>query len=94
MLGTKNVQIVSSINLTNSIRSLFNALQVFWELNGTKISVPTPLESRNIDITDSFTSILTVNITEYDQAGNYCCIASLAGSGRNVSDCVLVTVSG
>ena len=65
-------------------------------MNGTEIShtIPTPLESENIEHTDSFTSALTVNITEYDKAGNYCCIASLAGIARNESDCILVTVSG
>ena len=93
LLGTRNVQMNCSINTTNSIGSLFDALQVLWELNGTEIShtIPTPL---NIEHTDSFTSTLTVNITEYDKAGNYCCIASLAGIARNGSDCILVTVSG
>ena len=96
LLGTRNVQMNCSINTTNSIGSIFNALQVLWELNGTEIShtIPTPLESENIEYTDSFTSTLTVNITEYDKAGNYCCIASLAGIARNVSSCILVTVSG
>ena len=93
LLGTKNVQIDCSINTTNSIGSLFNALQVLWELNGTEIShtIPTP---ENIEHTDSFTSTLTVNITEYDKAGNYCCIASLAGIASDMSNCILVTVSG
>ena len=48
----------------------------------------------NIEHTDSFTSTLTVEITGYDKTGNYCCIASLAGSDRDMSDCIIVTVSG
>ena len=93
LLGTRNVQMDCSITTTNSIGSYFNALQVFWKLNGTEIShtIPTP---ENIEHTDSFSSTLTVNITEYDKAGNYCCIASLAGIARNVSNCILVAVSG
>ena len=96
LLGTRNVQMDCSITTTNSIGSYFNALQVFWKLNGTEIShtIPTPLESENIEHTDSFTSTLTVNITEYDKAGNYCCIASLAGIASDVSNCILVIVSG
>ena len=92
LLGTNNVQINCSINITNSIGPLFNALQVSWLLNGTEQLSNTP--SDDTEHTDSFTSTLTVDITGYDKTGNYCCIASLAGSDGDMADCLNVTVSG
>ena len=95
MLGTNNVLVDCSINITNLIGPLFNALQVSWLLNGTEQLSNTALTPHdNTEHTDSFTSTLTVEITGYDKTGNYCCIASLAGSDRDMSDCIIVTVSG
>ena len=95
MLGTNNVQIDCSIKITNSIGPLLSALQVSWLMNGTEQLSNTALTPRdNTEHTNSFTSTLTVNITGYDKTGNYCCIASLAGRDGDMSDCLIVTVSG
>ena len=95
LLGTNNVQVNCSINITNSIGPLFNALQVSWLMNGTEQLSNTALTPHdNIEHTNSFTSTLTVDITGYDKTGNYCCIASLAGSIQSMSDCLIVNVSG
>ena len=94
LFGTSNVQVNCSIKIT-TIGPLFNALQVSWLMNGTEQLSNTALAPRdNIGHTDSFTSTLTVDITGYDKAGNYCCIASLAGRDGDMSDCLIVTVSG
>ena len=89
------MQINCSINITNSIGPLFNALQVSWLMNRTEQLSNTILTPRdNTEHTESFTSTLTVDITGYDKIGNYCCIASLAGRDGDMSDCLIVTVSG
>ena len=95
LLGTNVVLVNCSISITTSIGPLFNALQVSWLMNGTEQQSNTILTPRdNIEHTNSFTSTLTVDITGYDKTGNYCCIASLAGSDGDMSDCLIVTVSG
>ena len=92
LLGTKNMQINCSITVNTSIEPNISALQVSWLMNGTKQLSNTALTPR--EHTDSFTSTLTVDITGYDKTGNYCCIASLAGRDGDMSDCLIVTVSG
>ena len=95
LLGTNVVLVNCSISITTSIGPLFNALQVSWLMNGTEqLSNPILTPRDNIEHTNSFTSTLTVDITGYDKTGNYCCIASLAGSDGDMSDCLIVTVSG
>ena len=93
LLGTNNVQINCSITLNTPIGQDISALQVSWRMNGTEQLSNTILTPRdNIEHTDSFTSTLTV--INIDKIGNYCCIASLAGNVKSMSDCVIVTVSG
>ena len=95
LLETNFVLVNCSITLNASIGPLFNALQVSWLMNGTEQQSNTALTPHdNIEYTNSFTSTLTVDITGYDKTGNYCCIASLAGSVQSMSDCLIVTVSG
>ena len=95
LLGTNFVLVNCSITLNASIGPFFNALQVSWLMNGTEQLSNTILTPRdNTGHTNSFTSTLTVDITGYDKAGNYCCIASLAGRDGDMFDCLIVTVSG
>ena len=95
LLGTKNVQINCSIRVNTLIEPNISALQVSWLMNGTEQPSNTALTpSDNTEHSNSFTSTLTVDITGYDKTGNYCCIASLAGRDGDMSDRLIVTVSG
>ena len=93
LLGTNNVLVNCSITLNTSIGPDISALQVSWLMNGTELQANTALTPHEVH-SDSFMSILTFDITGYNRTGNYCCIASLAGSVEKLSDCILVNVAG
>ena len=95
LFGTNNVLINCSITLNIPIEPDINALKISWLLNGTELQSNTALTTRdNTELTNSFTSTLTVDMTGYDKTGNYCCIASLAGRDGYMSDCLIVYVAG
>ena len=93
LLGTNNMQLNCSITLNASIGPEIGALQISWLMNGTKLQSNTQLTPLEVH-SNSFTSVSTVDITGYNNTGNYCCSASLAGSDSDMSDCIIVTVSG
>ena len=93
LLGTNNMQLNCSITLNAPIGPEIGALQISWLMNGTKLQSSTKLTPLEVH-SNSFTSTLTVDITGYNNTGNYCCSASLTGSDSDMSDCIIVTVSG
>ena len=92
LLGTQNVKLNCSIELSNQIGSDFTSLIITWKHNDTAILSPQLTE--NPGYNDKFNSTLTLSSVDYSNSGNYCCSASLAGSASSMSNCVFLTVSG
>ena len=94
LLGTLNVKLNCSIELSNQIGPDFSSLLVTWKHNGTSIQMKTSLSLQltgNLGCNDNFNSTLTLSNVDYRNSGEYCCSASLASSMTN---CVSLTVSG
>ena len=97
LLGTLNVKLNCSIELSNQIGPDFSSLLVNWKRNGTASQTNpslSPQVTGNLNYTNNFISTLTLSSVDYSNSGNYCCNVSLSGSVSNLTDCVFLTVSG
>ena len=97
LLGTQNVKLNCSVELSNQIGPDFSSLIVTWKHNGTASQTNpllSPQVTGNLDYTDSFISTLTLSSVNYSNSGNYCCNVSLSGSVSSMTNCVFLTVSG
>ena len=96
LIGTQNVKLNCSIELSNQIGLDFSSLLVTWKHNGTIQTNPSlsPQMTGNPGYNDKFNSTLTLSSVDYRNSGEYCCSASLAGSASSMKNCVFLTVSG
>ena len=91
--GTKNVTLNCSITLSAPIGPVHRDLNVTWKHNGSKmVAAEVVGNGRNAFM---FTSTLLLPEVEFPNSGNYCCFASVIGSGsENQMDCVTLNVFG